>query len=122
MPEVRTQLESGCRPENGAKVRLLTIDSLDGRTLAVKRIKALETQIKADMGGDLTGMQKSLMRRAAVLSAVLEDQEGHWADGTPLTLNEYCSATNVLRRLLATLGLDRKQKPLSGAPVLLGEG
>ena len=121
MQEGMTQIESGHIPKEGEKLRLLTLSSLDGRTTAVRRIKELEAQIVVDLGGDLTEAQKSIMRRAVVLSAVLEDQEARWAEGTPLTLTEYCSATNVLRRLLSTLGLERKQKSLNGSPVLLGE-
>ena len=120
MQEGMTQIESGCIPEEGEKLRLLTLSNLDGRTLAVRRIKEWESQVVDDLGGDLTEAQKSIMRRAAVLSAILEDKEAHWATGTPLSLNEYCSATNVLRRLLATLGLDRKQSPLNAPPLLLG--
>ena len=120
MQEGMTQIESGYISKEGEKLRLLTLGHLDGRTVAVKRIKELEAQIVVDLGGDLTEAQKSIMRRAVVLSAVLEDQEAQWATGTPLTLSKYCSATNVLRRLLSTLGLERKQRPLNGPPVLLG--
>ena len=121
MSEGMTQLESENIPRNGEKVQLLTLSSLDGRTSAARRIKSWETQIMTDLGGDLTEAQRSIMRRAAVLSAILEDQEAHWATGTPLTLNDYCSATNVLRRLLTTLGIERVQRSVNGSPVLLGE-
>ena len=118
MPEVITEMESRHSPRNDEKVSLLTLDNLDGRTLAVRRIKELETQIMTDMGDDLTEAQRSLLRRAVVLSALLDDQEARWVDGTPFELNEYLSATNVLRRLLSTLGLERKPKPADG--MLLG--
>jgi len=121
MAEVMTQMETEYTPKEGEKLSLLTMGNLDGRTLAVRRIKEWESQIEADLGGDLTEAQKSIMRRAAVLSAFLEDKEAHWVTGTPLTLNDYLSATNVLRRLLTTLGIERKQKTLNGSPVLLGE-
>ena len=121
MAEGATQLESENIPEDGAKLRLLTLDNIDGRYSAVKRIKEFETQIETDLGGDITEGQKSIMRRAAVLSALLEDKEARWAEGTPFALNDYCSATNVLRRLLTTLGIERKAKHLRGSPVLLGE-
>ncbi len=121
MAEVMTQMETEYTPKEDEKLCLLTIDNLDGRTSAVRRIKEWESQIVADLGGDLTEAQKSIMRRAAVLSAILEDKEARWATGEPVALNEYCSATNVLRRLLTTLGIERKQKTLNGSPVLLGE-
>lgn len=118
MQEGMTQLESENIPRNGGKLQLLTLDSLDGRTSAVRRIREFEAQVTADLGGDLTIGQKSIMRRASVLSALLEDREAHWANGTPLTLTEYLSASNVLRRLLTTLGIERVQKPADG--MLLG--
>ena len=120
MQEGMTQMESEYSPKGGEKLHLLTLNSLDGRTLAARYIKLWESQITVDLGGDLTEAQKSLMRRAAVLSAILEDKEARWATGTSLILNDYCSATNVLRRLLTTLGIERKQKPANGSPVLLG--
>ena len=122
MSEGATQLESDYSTKEAGKLCLLTLDSLDGRTTAVRRIKEFEAQITADLGGTVTIAQESLMRRASVLSALLDDKEAHWATGTPFTLVEYCSATNVLRRLLTTLGLERRSKPINGSPVLLGEG
>jgi len=121
MSEGATQMESDYSHEENGKLSLLTLDNLDGRTSAVRRIREFEAQITADLGGSVTIAQESLMRRASVLSALLDDKEAHWADGKPLTLNDYCSATNVLRRLLTTLGIERVQKPVNRSPVLLGE-
>jgi len=120
MPEVKTNLESRYTPKEGEKLQLLTLNDLDGRTSAVRRLREFETQITADLGNDLSEAQKSLMRRASVLNAILENEEALWATGTPLTLNEYCSTVNVLRRLLMVLGLERRQRPANGSPVLLG--
>ena len=120
MTEVMTQMETGYIPKEDEKASLLTLNNLDGRTSAVRRIKEWESQIEADLGGNLTEAQKSIMRRAAVLSAILEDKEARWASGDPVALNEYCTATNVLRRLLSTLGLERNQRYINGSQVLLG--
>ncbi len=118
MPEDKTQLEARCTPEGMDKVRLLSLDNLDGRTNVAKRVKALEIQIKADLGGDLSQAQITIARRAAVLNAVLEHIETEWANGTPLELTEYCSAANTLRRLLTTLGIKRQARPV-GLPNLM---
>ena len=120
MQEVKTNLESRYTPKEGEKLHLLTLDNLDGRTAAVKYVRELESQITVDLGGDLTAAQRALLQRAVVYCAILADQEARWISGEPLPLNEYCSATNVLNRLLSTLGLERKQKPVNGSPVLLG--
>jgi len=120
MQEVKTDLESRYTPKEDAKLRLLTIDDLDGRTTAVKYVKELESQITVDLGGDLTAAQTSILKRAVVFCAILADQEARWISGEPIPLTEYCSATNVLNRLLTTLGIERRQRPVSGVPVLLG--
>jgi len=91
--------------------RLLTLDHLDGRTLAVRRVRELEGALIADLGGDPSAAQRALVRRASVLSAVLEDREARWASGEGLDLEGYNAGTNALRRLLATLGLERRARP-----------
>lgn len=121
MSNTATQLEDGYQPDTGEKARLLTFDQLDGRTRAVVRVKNMEKQLEADLGGDLSKGQEALARRAAVLSAIIEDVEAKWARGEPFPLDEYLSATNVLRRLLTSLGLERRSKPVGGLPVLLGD-
>ena len=120
MNDTAGRLEQGCKPDTG-KVRLLSFDQLDGRTRAVTRVRNAEKQLEADLGGNLTSAQHSLARRASVLSAILEDAETKWAGGDEFPFDEYLAATNVLRRLLSTLGVERRAKPIGGLPVLLGD-
>ncbi len=112
MPETATQLEQSYVPNTGEKARLLTLDHLDGRTLAVKRVRAVEMQIASDLGGtdQLSEGQRALARRGAVLSAILDDAETRWATGKPFDLSEYLAAINTFRRVLATLGLERRMR------------
>ena len=120
MNDTATQLEQGYQPDPGEKVRLLSFDTLDGRTRVAVRVKAMERQLESDLGGDLTKAQQALVRRASVLDAILEDTETKWAVGEELPLSDYLAATNVLRRVLASLGIERRSKPVDGLPVLLG--
>jgi hypothetical protein len=67
--------------------------------------------------GHTRWLKFQLLRRAAVLSAVLENEETKWADGQPFDFAEYLNATNVLRRLAVTIGLNRVARTVA----LLGE-
>ena len=121
MNDTASHLEQGNKPDPGGKVRLLTFDQLDGRTRAVVRVRTTEKQLASDLGGNLTTAQQALARRASVLSAILEDAEAKWAGGEEFPLDEYLTATNVLRRVLTSLGLERRSKLVGGLPALLGE-
>ena len=124
MSETATQLEKECIPANGEKVRLLTLDHIDGRCLAVKHVRRFESQVEIDLGGNLSQSQKALARRASILACVLNDADARWASGEPLALADYLAASNCLRRLLLSLGqadLERRPRPVQGLPVLLGE-
>ena len=123
MPEAVSQLEARYVPAEGEKTRLLTLDHLDGRCLAVKRVRAVETEIAQDLGGAarISQAQRALCRRAAVLSTIIEDTEARWADGQRLDMPTYLAATNTLRRVLATIGLERRQLSIQGLPALLAK-
>lgn len=112
MVEAATALEQGYTPDTGEKSRLLTFDHLDGRTLAMRKVRQVEAEIASDLGGPegLSEAQRALARRAAVLSAVLEDAEARWALGERFDLQAYLAAVNALRRVLATLGLERRMR------------
>ncbi len=114
MPETATKLERKCVPPDGTKVRLLRMDALDGRTTSVKRVRQFETQITSDLGGNLSSAEAALVRRSAVLVAVLDNSEAAWAKDGSLVLSDYVTATNTLRRLLLSLGLERRPRSLYG--------
>lgn len=120
MSEGMTQMEDGYTHKEGEKLRLLTLDDLDGRTLASKCLRELESQITADLGGDLTAAQRALLHHASSLNAMLEDRVAGWVIGAPFTLGEFSSGLNTFNRVLSTLGLERKPKPVNGSPLLLG--
>ena len=100
-------------PEDGAKVRLLTFDRLDGRCTAARKVRETETAIAEDLGGAdrLSEAQRQLARRAAILGAVLESAEVAWVGGQAFDLNQYLATVNCYRRLVNTLGLERRTRP-----------
>jgi hypothetical protein len=69
-------------------------------------VRALEV----DLGGaeQLTTAQQQLIQRAALLGTPSEDFEVRFALGEPIELADYLTTVNVQRRVLATLGLERR--------------
>lgn len=116
MPPDVTDLEARRAPDRGRKARMLTLDHLDGRTATARRVREAEAQMLADLGGAevASEAQRQIARRAAVLGALLEDAEARWAGGEEFDLSEYLPAANAHRRILATLGLERRARRTLG--------
>jgi hypothetical protein len=98
-----------------SKTRLLTLDSLDRRTGAAKRAYELVAGIANDLGGaeHLTEGAKQLVQRVAVLAAFLEDCEARWIAGEPFEISDYLPAINAQRRILETLGIERRARDVT---------
>lgn len=122
-PPDAAPVDTGCAAERrptGGKMRLLTLAALDGRTTAAKRARDLIGAMEQDLGGGdlLSEGQKQLVQRAAVLGTFIESCEATWLAGDETDLGEYLAAINAQRRVLATIGLDRRAKDVSPAPSL----
>ena len=118
-----TRLEVKSIPEDGEKTRLLTMEHLDGRTVAVRQVRTFERALANDLGGDLPAAKAALAKRSAVLVAILSNAEAEWALGQPLALTDYLATANCLRRLLTSLGLERSPKAIPGSPPdIIGDG
>ena len=65
-------------------------------------------------GGDrLSEAERQLVQRAAVLGAVVEHAEARFLAGKAVDLAEYLAAINAQRRLLVTLGLQRRPRDVT---------
>jgi hypothetical protein len=94
-------------------VRFLTLAHLDGRSRAVASANALKAGFETDLGGDLSTGQSQLVQRAALLGVMIEDFETRHLLGEPIEVDLYLTAINVQRRVLVTLGLERKARDVS---------
>ena len=103
----------------GGKHRLLTLEHLDGRTRAAQRARELIAAIELDLGGasNLSTGERQLVQRAACLGAYVESCEVNWLGGAAVDLDEYLSAINAQRRVLATLGLQRRSRDVTPDPL-----
>jgi hypothetical protein len=92
------------------KFRLKSLEDLDGRTTAARRTRDLVAGLESDLGGAdrLTTGMRELVKRIAIAGAVAEDIEVRWLDGGRIDVSEYSTLINTQRRLLATIGLERR--------------
>jgi hypothetical protein len=98
----------GSHPAKTGKLKLLTLDQIDGRTYASRRARDLIEAILRDIGDDISEGTRQLVQRAGVLGAFIEDSETRWLNGEGVDFNNVLAAINAQRRILATLGLERR--------------
>jgi hypothetical protein len=101
------------RITNGSEL----LPEIDGRSVWARRCRDLIALHVSDMGGEdhLSEAQRSIIRRAAVLTIELEQMEMRFAAGeaSPRSLDTYQRLTNTLRRVLQTLGIERRAKDVT---------
>jgi hypothetical protein len=68
-----------------------------------------------DLGGAeaLSEAQRQMITQAAVLGALIENNAALWMAGQPVDLAQHNATINTQRRLLATLGLERRAHDVS---------
>jgi len=95
--------------------RFLTLKDFDGRCRAAARVKEIMGALEADLGGRdrLSEAQRQLVTRAAMLSVQAEDYEARFMLGEPHEVDVYLTTTNNLRRVLVTLGLERRARDVT---------
>jgi len=100
--------QDGEYPGAHPRTRLRTIDDLDGRTFAAREARKLIAELERDLGGDLSVAQRELVKRPAVLGAIISDHEVAWLEHRPSDLTTYGTLVDRQRRVLEALGLERK--------------
>ena len=116
-------IDSGSAPDAG-KVRVLSLGDLDRRTSAYRSAQRLLGDLLSDLGGEdhASAGQRELAQRAAVLGALIEDSEVKLLRGETVDLNGYLASVNCHRRLLSTLGLERRARPVRSLRDIIREG
>jgi hypothetical protein len=77
---------------------------------ASRRAACLVSGLESDLGGGdrITVSERQLVQRAAVLGAMIEHQEALWLAGEAIDVASHLAAINAQRRVLATIGLERR--------------
>jgi hypothetical protein len=95
------------------------LPDVDGRSLWVRRFREIVDAHVSDLGGAdaLSAAQTSIVRRVATLTVQIEAIEAGFAEGdreaTMPQLDLYQRMSNTLRRLLESIGLERKQRDVT---------
>ena len=119
MPPDATQMQQSNPTDiphlQGRKARLLTRGDLDKRTRASRQAEALAVGLESDLGGpkNTTNAQQQLIEHAAVMGAIIEHYGTQWLAGAQIDVAEYLSAINAQRRVLVTLGLERRPRDVT---------
>jgi hypothetical protein len=93
------------------------LPGVDGRSPWVRRCKDVIAAHLSDLGGEdnTSAAERSIIRRAAVLTTELEQLEVKFAlneQASADDLNAYQRCANSLRRLLEAVGLQRRAKDI----------
>jgi hypothetical protein len=99
------------------KVRLLSLADLDGRTAAARVARKLIGELENDLGGSdrLSAAERTLVHRAALVTAGAENLEAGWLVGRGLDVAACTALVNIQRRLLVTVGLQRRPRGVTPA-------
>jgi hypothetical protein len=91
------------------------VGMVDGRRREAQHYGLAVADIAADLGGEdeLTRAELELVRRAAGLAVLAGTAEAKLLAGHDIDISELVSVGNAQRRILATLGLSRRQKDLT---------
>jgi hypothetical protein len=92
----------------------------DMRSPWVRRYRDVEFIHTADLGGSaaISGAEASLIRRIATLTVELERKEAKFSEAEPSddAFDSYQRGVNTLRRLLETIGLQRRPRDVTENP------
>src|SRR5262245_26079575 len=94
------------------------LPNIDHRTLRVRRFRDVLALHLSDLGGEdlVSEAEKAIVRRAACLIVELEQLERRFAlngCASSAELSEYGRASNTLRRLLESVGLQRRPRDVT---------
>jgi hypothetical protein len=87
----------------------------DGNSAWTRRYRDLVRGHANDCGGEdlLSESEKSLIKRASAIECELEAMEGRLSRGETVDLDKFTRAASHLRRILETLGLERRQRDIT---------
>lgn len=94
------------------------LSGVDGRSVWARRLRDLIESHVSDLGGNdaVTAAERSIVRRAATLTIELESMETVFAGAggaSPEALDLYGRTAGNLRRLLESVGLQRRARDIT---------
>jgi hypothetical protein len=108
---LKAELKPQARTRTGNGKELLA--GIDGRSVLARRVREVLGQIITDMGGDPSEAQLAIAKRAATLVTWCESVEASFLNGEEFDVAIYGTSVNTLRRLLESVGLERRSKDIT---------
>jgi hypothetical protein len=107
----RSKSRQRSRVTNGTAL----LPGIDGRSAWMRRCKDIIAAHVSDLGGEdnISAAERSIIRRASVMTVELERLEAKFAaagEASERNLDLYIRAAGNLRRLLETIGLQRRPR------------
>ena len=114
-------MDADYRANGTTKGKRRTVDipgipgAVDGRTRQAKLYAQAVADIAADLGGEdaISRAELELVRRAAGLSVLASMAEAKLLAGEEVDVSQLTAVGNAQRRLLATLGLERRARDVT---------
>jgi hypothetical protein len=111
------QKRSGAVPNGSRKahreLRLITSEALDGRTRVSQAFNQIIAQITADLGGELSEIEKHLVTSFAGATMLQSRQLTELLNGKSVDAHEYASVCAAMIRSATRLGTRRRQKDVT---------
>jgi hypothetical protein len=111
-------IEADSAPSAGTqrgKVRLLTLDDLDGRTRAAQHVRDTRQEVIGDLGGaeQLSTLERASVDHVALLDAMVKDAAARWLQGEAIDPTGVTTLVNTFNRSAAALGWRRRAKDVT---------
>ena len=102
--------ESTRIPRARTRLRLTSLDDLDGRTHSAKLAFELRDRLLDERGGAerLGAIKIALCESVALLTAMICDAQARWLRGEPIDPSTLATLVNARRREAESVGLDPK--------------
>jgi hypothetical protein len=101
-----TEMPARRAPRVRGKMRLRTLGSLDGRTVAARRAREIADGFAADLGVTINVTVRMAIERAAAMLAIAEDaQARRLAGDLSITLEDLTRLDNAAGRAVRALGI-----------------
>src|SRR3954452_9035868 len=93
------------------------LQNVDGRSSSARRFRDLVRAYEAEVGGNLTEVERGLVRQAAALSFKAETLQCDLVNGNPVDGDQLIRLTVTAKRILSALG-EKATKRQPPAPTL----
>jgi hypothetical protein len=118
MQTLRNTLATSCattrnKVSNGTRL----LQNVDGRSSSARRFRDLVRAYESEVGGNLTEVERGLIRQAAALTFKAEALQSDLVNGNPVDGDQLIRLTGTANRILSAIG-EKASKRKEPAPTL----